>query len=238
MHTPLYLQIQSFVRDGIRSGRFAAGERLPSEPELAKRFDTTRATVARAFLQLAFEGLVDRRIGSGTFVSQRSVGDRVDTTTFASYEEHVLARGEKLEYRLLRFKREAAKADVASQLELALSEPVFRLERLRAVGGEPIAVEVRFLPGSIGSGVKKEWLETYTVQRILQEFLGLRIATMENAVRATACAPRIATALNLARHDPVLVRSHVIRGAGGRPLLVGETFYPPQFTIRYTLQSP
>ncbi len=76
------------------------------------------------------------------------------------------------------------------------------------------------------------------VQRILQDCLGLRIAAMENAVRAAASTPRVAKALQLPKSSPVLVRSHTIRDAGGRPLLFGETFYPPHFTIRYTLKAP
>lgn len=147
--TPLYLQIQDFVREGIQSGRFAAGDKLPSEPELAKRFQTTRATIARAFHQLAFEGLVDRRIGSGTYVSHRDIGDRVDTTSFESHEEHVLARGEKLEYRLLRFAPEAVASEVATELDIPATDSVYRLERLRVVSGEPLAVEVRFMPSSV-----------------------------------------------------------------------------------------
>jgi len=236
--TPLYLQIQEFVRDGIRSGRFAEGEKLPSEPELARRFRTTRATIARAFHQLAFEGLVDRRVGSGTFVSRSEIGDRVDTSAFESHEEHVLARGETLEYRLLRYAREPATVEVAKQLEIAPGHVVFRLERLRVVAGNVLAIEVRFLPEEIGGGVRREWLTSSTVQHILQDYLGLRIAAMENSVRASTSTARIAKALQLAKASPVLVRAHAIRDAGGRPLLVGETFYPPQFTIRSTLMAP
>jgi len=236
--TPLYLQIQEFVREGIKSGRFVEGEKLPSEPELARRFRTTRATIARAFHQLAFEGLVDRRVGSGTFVARSDVGDRVDTTAFESYEEHVAARGETLEYRLLRFAREAATHDVAQHLDVESGHGVHRLERLRVVGGEALAVEMRFIPHEIASGIRREWLEAYTVQHILQACLGLRIAAMENAVRASASTARVAKALQLAKSSPVLVRAHTIRDANGRPLLFGETFYPPHFNIRYTLKAP
>ena len=235
--TPLYLQIQEFIREGIRSGRFAEGEKLPSEA-LAKRFRTTRATIARAFHQLAFEVLVDRRIGSGTFVRRSEIGDRVDTSAFESYEEHVLARGETLEYRLLRFAREPAAAEIAKQLEIDRGAVVFRLERLRVVSGNVLAIEVRFLPEEIGSGVEREWLTSATLQHILQDFLGLRIAAMENAVRASTSTARIANALQLDKGTPVLVRAHTIRDASGRPLLFGETSYPPQFTIRYTLRAP
>lgn len=235
--TPLYMQIQAFVRDGIEDGRFAAGDRLPSEPELAKRFRTTRATVARAFHQLAFEGLVDRRIGSGTFVRRREMGDRVDTTAFESHEEHVLAGGEVLEYRLLRFSRQRAGNDVAAHLGLARDADVHRVERLRLVAGRPLAMEIRFLPSAIGDAIRREWLEASTIQDVLQHNLGLRIATIDNAIRACAGPARVAAALGTRKSTPLLVRQHTMRDVNGHPLLFGETFYPAQFAVRYTLHA-
>jgi len=234
---PLYLQIQAFVREGIQSGRFAAGERLPSEPQLAKRFRTTRATVARAFHELAYEGLVERRIGSGTFVNRREIGDRLDTSAFESHEEHVLASGEKLEYRLLRFASQPADDDVSARLDLQPGNAVYLLERLRLVAGRPLALEVRFLPAAIGESIRREWLEVSTIQDVLQTNLGLRIATIENVIRASPSSARISKILGTPRAMPLLVRAHTIRGIDGRLLLSGDTFYPAHFTIRYLLRA-
>ena len=236
--TPLYLQIQAFVRNGIRTGHFAEGERLPSETELAKRFRTTRATVAHAFHQLAFEGIVNRRVGSGTFVGRGEVGDRVDTSAFESHEEHVLASGETLEYQVQHFAGEAAGKDVASHLGLARNDPVYRLERLRLVDGRPLAVEIRFVARDIGAAIEREWLASATIQRVLQDRLGLRIGTIDNSVRASAGTARIAREFRISKSAPILVQTTPLRDLNGRPLLFGETFYPSPFTIRYTLHAP
>jgi GntR family transcriptional regulator len=236
--TPLYLEIQKFVRDGIKAGRFSEGEKLPSEPELAKRFHTTRATVARAFHQLAFEGLVDRRVGSGTFVSRVEVADRVDTTAFESHEEHVLARGESLEYRVLSFALKSVDDEVAMHLGIEPGTAVYRLERLRLVSGRPLAVEVRFIPTDIGKSIRREWLDQSTIQDVLQSYLGLRIDTIENTVRASLSSARIAKTLGTPRTMPLLVRAHTMRDRARRPLLFGETFYPAHFSVRYTLRAP
>src|SRR6185436_17036752 len=56
--TPLYERIQEMLRTQIASGRLAAGERLPSETELAESFATTRMTVRQALAKLTFEGLI------------------------------------------------------------------------------------------------------------------------------------------------------------------------------------
>jgi LacI family transcriptional regulator len=61
-------QVFERVRADIESGRFKEGERLPSEVELVKEFATSRPTVARALRDLQNLGLVERKIGSGTYV--------------------------------------------------------------------------------------------------------------------------------------------------------------------------
>src|SRR5882762_7215190 len=55
---PLYIQIQRRIRNDIAAGAHAAGDRLPSESELASEFHTTRTTVRHALSQLVFEGQV------------------------------------------------------------------------------------------------------------------------------------------------------------------------------------
>jgi GntR family transcriptional regulator/MocR family aminotransferase len=67
---PLERQIYDALRERILDGRIASGERLPSTRELASRLDVARATVAAAFAQLAAEGFIEGRRGSGSFVCE------------------------------------------------------------------------------------------------------------------------------------------------------------------------
>jgi GntR family transcriptional regulator/MocR family aminotransferase len=66
---PLFLQLASAVADEIRSGRLKPGEPLPGSRELAAQLGVNRNTVMASYAELAAEGLVDARIGGGTFVS-------------------------------------------------------------------------------------------------------------------------------------------------------------------------
>jgi len=77
--TPKYQHVYRTLAGEIRAGRWRAGERLPSEAELVVRFGMSRITVGRAMRELQLEGLVERRAGSGTYVSfgrreEREVG--------------------------------------------------------------------------------------------------------------------------------------------------------------------
>jgi LacI family transcriptional regulator len=66
--TPKHRELSQRLRNDIAAGRYAAGARLPSEPQLVKQFGISRPTVSRALLDLQTEGLIERRTGSGTYV--------------------------------------------------------------------------------------------------------------------------------------------------------------------------
>lgn len=68
---PLHLQITAQVRALILSRRAAPGARLPSSRTLAADLGAARSTVVLAFDQLAAEGYVETRRGSGAFVSRQ-----------------------------------------------------------------------------------------------------------------------------------------------------------------------
>jgi DNA-binding LacI/PurR family transcriptional regulator len=65
---PKYRQVYEDLYSAIRAGSFQPGDRLPSEAELGRRYNTSRITVAKAVNELQLKGLVSRRAGSGTHV--------------------------------------------------------------------------------------------------------------------------------------------------------------------------
>jgi len=73
---PLYLAIAELLAADIKVGRLAAGERLPSQRELAVRLDVDFTTVARGYREAQKRGLVQSRVGQGTFVSAFSQPER------------------------------------------------------------------------------------------------------------------------------------------------------------------
>ena len=70
--TPKYQQILYSLKESIASGKYGVGQRLPSEHELVKIFGTSRVTVNRALRELQLTGFIERRAGSGSYVSQSS----------------------------------------------------------------------------------------------------------------------------------------------------------------------
>ena len=101
---PVYLQIVNQVKYLVAAGRLAPGEELPSVRALAEQLVINPNTVARAYLELERAGLVVKRHGSGTYVSE---------------EGSPLARKERL--KILTQRADALLAE-AQHMDVALDE--------------------------------------------------------------------------------------------------------------------
>lgn len=66
---PAYERVKTIIATGVRSGRWAHGQQLPSEHQLVGALGLSRMTINRALRELTHEGLVVRRAGVGTFVA-------------------------------------------------------------------------------------------------------------------------------------------------------------------------
>jgi len=86
--------ITAQLREAIRSGIYVNGDQLPAERELAERFETARSTIRKVLLNLENDGLIERRVGSGTFVKYDdiSIGTAHDIVGRVSPLELIEAR--------------------------------------------------------------------------------------------------------------------------------------------------
>jgi GntR family transcriptional regulator, arabinose operon transcriptional repressor len=108
---PKYQTIGEEIRNEIRSRRLAPGQRLPSDSDLAQRFDASRLTVIRALRDLETEGVVQRKAGSGTFVAERQsvttcdfgilMPDLAEGEVFDPISQGIARAGEVLHHRIL-----------------------------------------------------------------------------------------------------------------------------------------
>ena len=84
--------IAARLRQAIVDGKYADGERLPAERDLAQHFDASRSTVRESLRRLEEMHLVTRRIGSGTFVNYKPAADESDIAEVTSPIELIEVR--------------------------------------------------------------------------------------------------------------------------------------------------
>ena len=70
---PVYQQIVDQVKKAVASGRLVKGNRLPPIRRLAEMLRVNRNTVSRAYMELERAGVVETRVGEGTFIAPSSV---------------------------------------------------------------------------------------------------------------------------------------------------------------------
>jgi GntR family phosphonate transport system transcriptional regulator len=223
------------LRADITEGRLREGSRLPTENALAERFGVNRHTARQAIASLAADGLVASRRGSGTFVTGGSVhvhriGMRTRLST--SLGDRHSAAG-----RVLDSATEPAPADVARRLGIAPGDPAVRVESLRTVDGQPLALGTRWFDAACLPDIAAALRRTSSVTA------ALRASGIDDYVRAsTVVAARHATASEAAllKLDPgaiVLVTEALDTLPDGSPLQHLVTRFAAQ-RVRLDIEHP
>ena len=142
---PFYFQLAEVLEQEIVSGRWPAGSRLASEPDLCKHFGVSRTTVRQALMRLEQRGLIDRRKGQGTFVRGDQPGLWLLQSSEGFFQEEVDRLGRKVTSEILRAERGRLPDWACKALELPGSDGA-TLERLRHVDGLVALYVVNHLP--------------------------------------------------------------------------------------------
>ncbi|MFE3839427.1 GntR family transcriptional regulator [Pseudogemmobacter sonorensis] len=235
--TPIYLRIDAYIRGEIGAGHLREGDRMPSEPELAKRFATTRSTVAKALQKLVFEGVVVRRPGSGSFVAKTNINALIDPAQVSSFEDQLRAQGAEIGYRVLTWTPRSASATETAQLRQDPGMPVIQFDRLRLISGRPIGVEMRVIPASLAQAIPLASLETKSLHMILDEDLGRPVLRVEGRIRAALASAGQAAWLDVEKGAALLVRDYTLLDRDHVPLVCGESLYREEFRIDYIVEQ-
>jgi GntR family phosphonate transport system transcriptional regulator len=128
----------------LGQGLLAPGERLPSEPQLAKRFGVARKTVRRALSHLQAEGLVRAERGRATFVTEAVLDFRIAPRTFM--EQNLLESGRTPSRELVEVTEVPAPDVVAKELGVAAGELVLLVVVLGKADGVPLTMGRAYFP--------------------------------------------------------------------------------------------
>ena len=136
------------------------GERLPSEPALAKRFDVSRTTIREVMSQLEIEGFVQRRQGSGTYVRRQPLLEDESLLHFVDFPTLISKQGHTPAMRQLGFVQQRAGAFFSNWL--MTSRIVVRLE----LSFPPVFTSMKKIGSSPGAACTRQmnifvyWLKT------------------------------------------------------------------------------
>jgi GntR family transcriptional regulator len=211
--SPKGTQLRSILEELI--GTLRPGDPLPSERELAERYDLARMTVRAEITRLAAEGLVERAQGRGTFVAEPRVAQ---AAALSSFTEDMKARGLVAGSRVLGQDTMAADAVVARGLDVAPGTPVVRLRRVRTADGDPMALEEAFLDAARFPELADVELEGASLFDVLESTFGVRFPTADQRVVAIEIVGEDANLLHVAPGRAGLKFHTILLDEDERPL--------------------
>jgi GntR family transcriptional regulator len=233
---PLFLEVRDRILETVRS-RYEAGDKLPSEPDLAEAFGVSRPTIREVLRSLEGDGLIRRVHGVGTFVARNepTISSRLDVDL--GITEAVAAAHQRLGVQVLRVAREKASTDVANRLDLPLGSTVLWIERVIKANDIPAAYAIDAIPEEIVKAAGDPAYLEGSVYRFLEVDCGLQLVGGLASVTAVLADRRMAGRLNVHAGDALIRMDQVERTADGRPVLWSSEHYVPQvldLTVRRT----
>lgn len=212
VRVPKYYQVRTQILALIEG--LPPGAAVPTERELAARFDTSRTTVRRAIAELVVDGRLRRTQGSGTFVAQPKL---MMVRPLTSFSQDLTAEGWRPGALVLSLSEVAAEGEAADRLQLAPGAPIHRIERLRTAAGETIAHEVAMVPGPL-PGLDGELTARGSLYLTLAQVYGRMIDAVEDVVETTTADPVTAGLLKVETGLPLLLVHRTGWDSGGRPV--------------------
>lgn len=200
---PFYFQLTKLLIAEIESGRWAVGERLPSEPAICEQFGVSRTTVRHSLAEIESEGLIRREKGRGTFVAERRSGGWLLQSAHGFYEEAERA-GRTVRSRVLGRAVEPLPAWASDALRLRPGSTGVTIERLRWMDDRVVMYVVSHFPVDVAETLLGADLELTSLYRVLEERHRLTVAGGRRVVEAARAERELAKLLEIEPGSPLL----------------------------------
>ncbi|MFZ2460622.1 MAG: GntR family transcriptional regulator [Streptococcus infantarius] len=210
---PAYIRIHDAIKKEIDGGIWEIGQRLPSERDLADDYEVSRMTLRQAITLLVEEGILERRVGSGTYVASHRVQEKMRGTT--SFTEIVRSQGKTPSSQLVSYQRKPANDTEIQQLQLKASDYVVRMERVRYADNVPLVFEVASIPEKLIREFKREDITEHFFQTLTDN--GYEIGKSQQTIYAKNASERVANYLKVPKNHAVLALTQVSYFTDGRP---------------------
>jgi GntR family transcriptional regulator len=217
---PLHAIIAKRAEDQIRSGAWAHGTKLPPERELCELLSVSRTSLRQALADLEDRGLITRHQGRGTYVTRPRVD--ADASGYFSIGDALRSRGMNLSVAVIEQVVVRATERLADDLKVDVDSPLLKLQRLRSADGEPIVLEVSYLPLDLMPGLEAADFEHRSLYRVVWEDHGRYVETASETLEPIILTAREAALLSVARGSPALLFRRTTRDRSGAIVEVGE----------------
>ncbi|MGK9230418.1 GntR family transcriptional regulator [Inquilinus limosus] len=198
---PVYHQIERAIRANIQSGAWGPGFKIPSELELMRLAECSRATMNKALTNLANAGLIVRRRRSGSIVRESTEGHAV--IGILDIRKDIESAGRRYSYRVTSKRILPDGTANGEWPEARGGEPLLALEALHCGDGLAEVIEERLIRLALVPEAAEEDFEDNPPSSWL--LARLPCTRLSQVIKARAAGAKEARLLRIRKGDPLLI---------------------------------
>lgn len=210
----LYVQIYSILKERIEQREWPSGVKIPTEDELCRIYDVSKATIRLAVAELVREGLLKRRQGKGTFVSNPN--NHLGMAMRTMLTENMFGEGVRVEKEILSKGTREPSPEIREYLKQ--EAPVYQITCRRLVDGEPACMEESYIPFRLVPEMDAEEICRNSFYEFIQEKTRRRISRVLQTIELAQTAREAANVLKIPEGSPVFLMHRLFIGVEGSRL--------------------
>jgi len=214
----LYIQMLEILKGKIESGEWSVDSQIPTEDDLCRMYEVSKATVRQAVAELVRSGYLLKQQGRGTFVCKRVIAEGLSMLT--SFRELMLEAKVDFSTRVLAQTVLMPTDDLDLKLNIAEDTHVIYIKRLRFVGTDAILLQESYLPRHICPQLLQDDLEHNSLLELLENKYQIIITKVQDFIEVTPVTEAEGELLGLK--------------AGTSVLLLEQRFFAGSRQIMYT----
>jgi GntR family transcriptional regulator len=222
-----FYQLQTDLGELLAS--LTPGDRLPSEPDLAKKLGVSRATLREAMRKFEGQGLIRRRQGVGTFL----VGNPQVLETGLEVLESIesIARKSNLQVSMgaLNFIRKEADEEIAGKLKIAPGSELLQIERVIYVKDRPVAYLIDIVPAEILTEAELNQGFTGSVLDCLLKRGTPALSNSYTEIGSVPAPTSVAKSLEIQRGDVLMFFNAYLYDDSGRAVDYSMSYFLPGY---------
>ncbi|MFA5905987.1 MAG: histidine utilization repressor, partial [Desulfobacula sp.] len=196
----LFERIKKSIVNDIESGKLKPDDKVPSETELTRMFNTSRMTANRALKELTEEGRIVRAQGVGSFVARPK--PEAALLEIKSIAREIAGWGGSHSSEILMLREEKASDEIAKKMDLNPLDPVFHSIMLHKDRGICVQHSERFINPKVAPDYLKQDFNVITPNEYLMEVAPVQQA--EHIIEAVICKKEIQKQLKIKPGEPCL----------------------------------
>lgn len=218
-----YQDVYSDIKKSIETNHYRAGKLLPTQEELATKYNVSRVTIKKALNCLEKENLIYTKQGSGTFVKPRlNFPDNetlpLDYPVGVTYSH----RDAVIKNKILHFNARLPHEEEKNKLDLQDSDPVYDIKRIRFIDDTIYSLEHTIIPTSVAP------IDAKILNGSLYDYLGkqgLKITDAHRTIQAINASLDEAEIFNVKKGTALLAIDQVCYDQIGRPFEMSRSLF-------------